>query len=632
MIIHDSQNQYYRNPPGAVPDGTEVMLRLSVAEETLPVKCVCRIWNGREQTFVPMEYDWDDLSYVCFIRALGVLHPLWYYFILEYEQGRTLFYGNNAESMGGRGLIYSTPPPSFQITVFSDDLVVPGWFCEGSVYHIFVDRFSESDSYENPARDFSAYYHSKWSGIPLFLPRNNRKTYFPDDFFGGNLQGIIERLGYIDSLGVRTIYLSPLFKSRSNHKYDTGDYDRIDPGFGTNGIFTELCDKAADLGIRVILDGVFSHTGDDSIYFNRFGNYKSIGAHQSKESPYFDWFTFEEYPDKYECWWDIETMPTVDKDNPDFQNFIYGEDGVAARWLDRGASGWRLDVADELPMSFLRGLRRRLKSKDPDALIMGEVWEDASNKVAYGELRNYCSGDTLDSVMNYPAREAILGFMMHGMPSSRACAILRSQIENYPRPFLHSVMNMLGSHDRLRVRTFMSGAPDPASMTREQQAYYEPSESEYNLSIPRVKCAAAMTFTIPGVPCIYYGDEAGMTGMADPFNRGVYPWGSEDAELMEFFRLVSNFRRDNPVLMNGDAEYFAFADDAMGCLRKSGRHFVFTVINRNPFESISVSLGLPGSSYEMRSISGPLPAADKETGLFSLSIPPLGHAIICNLP
>lgn len=612
MITHDSRDLFYRTPFGAVSNGTTVILRLKITDETVPSVCRCNIWQEGYELELDMSYNPDTSCFECDINAVSDGPPLWYYFVMLHDDGTMMFYGARKEGTGGTGTIYMDKPVSYQITVYDSSFRTPAWWREGPVYHIFVDRFRKSPEYSEPGPDSEMYYHEKWDEEPLHLPHGGRKGYFPDDIFGGNLNGIIDKLEYISSLGVKTIYLSPVFKAHSNHKYDTADYSQIDPSFGTNGIFTEMCEKARSNGMRVILDGVFSHTGDDSIYFNKYGRYDSVGAYQSKESQYYSWFSFDEYPDKYNCWWDFPTMPTVDKTDPGFRKYINGESGIVRRWLANGSSGWRLDVADELPMNFLRELRAAAKAQDPDSLVIGEVWEDSSNKVAHNEIRNYCYGDTLDSVMNYPARGAILDFMTGKITAGESADILWSLFENYPSEFTFSLMNLLGSHDRPRMRTVLSKAPGHETLTREDQAEYVPDENESILSVHRVKCAAALLFTMPGVPYIYYGDEAGMTGMTDPFNRKTYPWGRENNELVQFFKKLGNFRKDNEILIKGTTGYQAPNDDVLGCIRIHGSRTIMTFVNRNPEKSHDVEitgfridsdkLSIPPLSYKTLSV------------------------------
>ncbi|MCD6322301.1 MAG: glycoside hydrolase family 13 protein [Clostridiales bacterium] len=629
MIIHDSRELFYRIPFGAVEFGTTVILRLKFLDESLPEKCKCNIWKKGFESEIDMQYTKAEESFECTVEAVSDGDPLWYYFVFIYSDGRMLFYGNNDNLTGGEGRVFDSEPLSYQITVYKKGFKTPSWWKEGPVYHIFVDRFFNSYSYINPEPNPRPhfYYHENWNESPLYLPHGNQPKYFPDDVFGGNLNGIIDKLSYIKSLGVRTIYLSPIFEAQSNHKYDTSDYNKIDSDFGNTKIFNELCEKASQFDIKIILDGVFSHTGDDSIYFNKLNKYDSLGAYQSVESPYYDWYSFEDFPDKYTCWWDVETMPTVNKDNTGFRNLIYGDDGIAQLWLGNGASGWRLDVADELPMDFLRGLRTGIKSENHDALIIGEVWEDASNKVSYGNLRNYCYGNTLDSVMNYPLREAILGFILGKINSASAVELFNSQMENYPAEFLNASMNLLGSHDRARLKSVMSGAPDPDTLTRTEQAKYIPDPIESKLSESRIKCATALMFTIPGVPYIYYGDETGLTGLADPFNRKTYPWGNEDDALIDFFKFIGNFRNSNSILIKGKTTYYSFGDDVIGCLRSVESNYIFTIINRNALKNHSIEFTLPSSEPAKNFVTNE-PLTPSSAGSYKLELSPLSYTIL----
>lgn len=288
-----------------------------------------------------------------------------------------------------------------------------------------------------------------------------------------------------------------------------------------------------------------------------------------------------------------------------------------------------LAVADELPMDFLNGMNKSLKTENSDAIIIGEVWEDASNKVSYGNLRNYCYGDTLDSVMNYPVRKILLDFIMYGDSSAKTIERLNSLLENYPSPFLHSAMNLLGSHDCVRIRTVMSGAPDPDKITRENQALYIPDEYSTALSAARVKCAAAFLFVLPGVPCIYYGDEVGITGMSDPFNRSTYPWGKENKELLEFFSGISNMRKDNRTLICGDTFYCALNDDIIACLCKKDNYIIYTIINRNVSDSYDIHFKLPFAIYAKSIFSNEFleTTGTNENCEYSLNISPLSFYI-----
>ena len=376
--------------------------------------------------------------------------------------------------------------------------------------------------------------------MPSFRP-NERGKVLNNDFFGGNLKGIQEKLPYLKSLGVTTIYLNPIFEAASNHRYDTSDYMKIDPFLGDEPAFKKLVDAAESQGIRLILDGVFNHTGDNSVYFNKYGEYPSVGAYQSKDSPYYTWYSFQDFPDKYSSWWGIDILPEVNETSPEYQEFIFGKDGVLKKWLSFGIGGYRLDVADELPDFFLKGLRKSVKESNPNAIIIGEVWEDASNKVAYSQRREYLQGYELDSVMNYPLKDAIIQYIQ----TENAANLLRTMrtlIDHYPKETLDCLMNILGTHDTARILTVLGGIycrnKDEMALP---SAYL--SEKAKESAIIKLKMAAILQYTLPGVPCLYYGDENGMEGHIDPFCRQCFDWENQNEELFKFYSQLGKIRQ-----------------------------------------------------------------------------------------
>ena len=293
------------------------------------------------------------------------------------------------------------------------------------------------------------------------------------DFYGGTLEGIREKLDYLEDLGITTLYLNPVFEAASNHRYDTADYLRIDPLLGDEQSFRALCVDAEEHGISVILDGVFNHVGADSRYFNRFGTYAEPGAWQGERSPYRDWFTFNE-DGTYAGWWGDQNLPSVRSDCEAFHELVCGRAGVIRHWLRQGARGWRLDVADELTDEFIAQIKRALLSEKPDGVLIGEVWEDASHKMAYGKLRQYFQGAELDATMNYPVRTALLAYIRGDMGASELAARLEELRENYPRDNFYSALNLLGSHDRERLFTVLGGAPDPDTIPEDERAGVAP--------------------------------------------------------------------------------------------------------------------------------------------------------------
>ena len=561
MVRHDSRDPLYRTPSGARPTGSDVILR-------------CRADDARAVT---LRLWWDDgeirRPMTASPRGAGLFEIrltlpeqsglLWYYFIVDFD-GETRLYGNADDRLGGEGRLYDHEPPSFQLTVYDEEFDTPRWMREGLLYQIMPDRFAARGKNAPEA----GWLHEKWDEPPAIHVDPRTHDNRADDFFGGNFRGVMDRLDYLKELGVTAIYFNPIFRARSNHKYDTGDYETIDPSFGTREDFEALCGRARALGIRILLDGVFSHTGSDSRYFNRLGRYDSLGAYQSLESPYASWYRFKRWPDEYDCWWGFETLPTVNKSDESYRRYILtGENAIVKRWLRRGASGWRLDVADELPVLFLRTLRKSVKSVDPDAAVLGEVWEDASNKVAYGQLRCYCLGDTLDSVMNYPLREGLIGFLLGEIDAYALKRRLDALYENYPAPFAAALMNLLGSHDKARVINRLSGA-EPENRPREQRAFTPLSDAEYERGKRRFIKAWRFLCAMPGMPCLYYGDEAGAQGGDDPFCRGTYPWGHEDRALMEEIKRVNHARLKSRAAQNGSLELIAPDADTLTVVRR----------------------------------------------------------------
>jgi len=427
---------------------------------------------------------------------------------------------------------------SFLLTVHAKDYQTPDWFKGGVMYQIFPDRFAKKGTMPDIN---GRIQREDWGGDPSFRPNQLGKV-LNNDFFGGNFKGIQEKLPYLKDLGVTTIYLNPIFEAASNHRYDTSNYMKIDPFLGTDADFKELVETAENQGIRLILDGVFNHTGDDSVYFNKYGHYSSVGAYQSKASPYYSWYSFQDFPNKYSSWWGIDILPEVNEDSKEYQEFIFGKDGVLKHWLQFGIGGYRLDVADELPDFFLKNLRKSVKESNPNAIIIGEVWEDASNKIAYSKRREYLHGYELDSVMNYPLKDAIIAYIQTGNAFD-LLHTMRVLINHYPKQTVDCLMNILGTHDTARILTVLGGI---YCKNKEEMSYpsaYLTEENKKN-AIEKLKMAAILQFTLPGVPCIYYGDENGMEGHIDPFCRFCFDWKNLNEDLIAFYQKLGKIREE----------------------------------------------------------------------------------------
>lgn len=485
-------------------------------------------------------------------------------------------------------LTFASQSNDWQLLVYAEEYTTPDWLKGGVMYQIFPDRFYKSGEVKVGR---GKWLHKDWHEAPEYRANQAGKV-LNNDFFGGNLKGIAEKLDYLTNLGVTVLYLNPIFRAYSNHRYDTGDYLEIDPILGTKEDFSELIRLCKEHGIRIILDGVFNHTGDDSRYFNKYGNYDEVGAYQSKDSKYYAWYNFRCYPDNYDCWWGIDVLPALNESCPSYIEFITGEDGVLRRWLREGIGGWRLDVADELPDEFVEKIRTAVKSEDANAVIIGEVWEDASNKIAYSKRRRYFQGKELDSVMNYPLKNAIINFV-----TTNDTAVFRQTVamlrDNYPKTVLDSLMNILGTHDTFRILTALGGV---SVHSKEEMSRTKLSEEQRRMSIERLKAASLLQFTVFGVPCIYYGDEIGMEGYADPFCRFPFAWDSMDQDLLEHYQKLSAIRKGLAVFKESDYHELYADKNCIVFERRTEQEVAVICVNRgnNRFD-----LHFNGTMYDL---------------------------------
>ena len=570
-VTYDAWDEAYKTPFGAVPEGAEIGIHLRVSAKAGARGAVLKLrrdGEAQEREVVlkgaPTDHD------IIFSGAFSVAEKgLWFYRFEISTAAGLLFVGRgeNAQAVTGDFL------PEWQLTVYDPAFTTPEGLGQGILYQIFPDRFRKGRSGEVPPARNRRTLHADWLKRPLF--KADEPDYAATDFFGGDLEGIREKLPYLKSLGVTMLYLNPVFEAASNHRYNTGDYFSIDPWLGTEADFARLCREAEKLGIRVILDGVFSHTGSDSRYFNRDGHYDTLGAWQSPDSPYAAWYRFKDPSRReYDCWWGIPTLPNVNEEEPSFQEFICGEGGVLDYWMERGASGWRLDVADELPDGFLDAVRRRVKARSRQAYLLGEVWEDASNKESYGQRRRYLLGSQLDGVMNYPWRDALLDFIREGDAGLFYSRIMEL-LDHYPAPAVQALMNPLSTHDVARAATVLGvlrQVPEP------DQGEYCMTPEEQKRGRRRLMLAALLQYTLPGFPSLYYGDEAGMSGFSDPWNRRCYPWGSEDGDLLRFFQSLGTVRSENSRELR-ESLHFVSASGGLVAYRR-GR--LLAAVNRAP--------------------------------------------------
>lgn len=499
---------------------------------------------------------------------------------------------------------------AFVLTVYEKREDPPSWIYGGIIYHIFVDRFFRGG--DEPCRDDAVINGDWYNGIPPYV-RHSGDRLDNNVFFGGDLYGIIKKLPYISSLGVTCIYLSPIFEAYSNHKYDTGNYDKVDDMFGGEEAFSSLVRECEKYGIRLLLDGVFNHTGDDSIYFNRRGRYGNGGAYRDKNSPYYEWYNFTEYPEKYESWWGIDVLPRVMSDTPSYKSYIFGENGVIRKRLRDGIGGFRLDVADELSDEFLSELKKSAETEKSDCLIIGEVWENAAEKISYGRRRKYLRGNELDSVMNYPIRTAIISYLRDG-----DCAAFLENVtavyDEYPPDAQNALMNIIGTHDTERIITALAGESS-VGKSQDEKAVYKMTDDQYARGVELVKSAYLLSMILPGVPCVYYGDEAGMQGYSDPFNRRPYVWGRENENLVAFYRRLGEIRKQERTLFLGAMRVVYIDRDILCIERASCGELLCAVVNRSTDEYI----------YSSEMVSEELISGNRA---YKINIKPLSCALI----
>jgi glycosidase len=593
---HDSRDDLYRVPYGAVTTGTPVTLRLRTFHDDV-TEVTLRVWStaAGAQTLYPMERvaTTDDPPYgydywQATIPAQDDLTLLYYRFIVR-DGSDEDFYEDDDLFDGGWGTTYDDSPDySFQIDVYEPGFETPDWMKNAVVYQIFPDRFYNGDPkndaqpsdptvYENPVLVKS------WDDLPEGYCRAYEdiacdEEPFGRDFFGGDLQGLKEKLDYLQSLGVTAIYFNPIFEAPSNHLYDTTDYFRIDPYFGSKGTYQSLVNLARERGIRVILDGVFNHTSSDSIYFDKYSRYPKDGAYESQDSRYYDWYTFFDWPDDYNSWWGFDTLPVL-TEIQEVRDFVYGYDRSVARWwVGEGASGWRLDVAPDKSHDFWREFRPRVKSVDPDAVILGEIWDDASPWIL---------GDEFDSTMNYRFRRALLGFLngdtndpnqgfIRGLNPDQFNSVLQSVKEDYPPPAFEAAMNLVGTHDTQRILWALT----PGARNREEKEFDAANLAEGKA---KLKLLAIAQMTLPGAPTIYYGDEVGLTGDTDPDDRRPFPWGDEDVDLLGHYQALIGLRHEHSFLRTGsfDLLYTHNDDGTYAYGRKDGSGAAVVAINRD---------------------------------------------------
>ena len=563
--VFDPRDAACKSPFGAVACGAEVSFTLRDGDYYACELLVHREFAGVDEVcpLPPAEGGFSGIY-----TAPQEPDLCWYAFRFTRADGSTVCYGRSGWC-GQDALV------RWQLTVY-EDTPTPAWFGQGVTYQIFPDRFRRTSVPDVGGMVGRRWVHDNWSDQPVFLP-DEQGQITNRDFFGGSLAGITEKLDYLKSLSVSTIYLNPIFEADSNHRYNTADYHAIDPMLGSEEDFRTLCREAHARGIHIILDGVFNHTGSNSRYFNAEGFYPEPGAAQSTESPYFSWYSFHPWPTDYDAWWGVHTLPAVNEEQPDYRRFIISDkDSVVRHWLRDGADGWRLDVADELPDDFIAAIRDAIQAEKPNGYLLGEVWEDGSNKIAYSRRRRYLLGRETHGLMNYPFRTALLAWLGGG-----DAAAFRDDMEtireNYPPAAFYGAMNFLGTHDTPRILTLLGVEQTPED--KGQRAAYRLSPAELARGQKKLRLAAMLLYSFPGSPTLYYGDEAGMQGFEDPLNRGTYPWGGEDGSLLAFFRRLGQLRAERISMQCGIIRYLHAQGGGLVVERLHGTERTVTALN-----------------------------------------------------
>ncbi len=570
----ESRSKLYKSIFGAVASEEKLRLRLLLHKDALAQSAFLRVHPDNadgvfEVEMTPADYYDDYRAFECEISFSKGLYFYSFRYISNLGEFFITAFENNIGHVSNEGKWW-------QLTCYDKNFTTPDWLKGGIIYQIFPDRFFNSGTKKTAVPE-DRFLVQDITKTPEYR-QNNGICSLGNDYYGGDLEGIRQKIPYLASLGITCIYLNPIFEAHSNHRYNTADYTRIDDLLGNEKDLRDLCKTAKKSGINIILDGVFSHTGNDSVYFNEYRRYTSVGAAESEASPYRDWYKFDNSQIGYSAWWGIPSLPEVNEENESFNEFITGENGIIKKWMKSGIKGWRLDVADELPDKFLDNVRKAIKSSDPDALLLGEVWEDASNKISYGKRRRYLDGSQLDSVMNYPFAEAVISFVKGGDGYVFMDKIM-TVLENYPKQVVDVLMNHLGTHDTARIMTVMGKDGQPPR-TRAEQSVSHLDKREYEKAVKRLKLAAVIQYTLPGVPSLFYGDEAGMEGWGDPFCRGFYPWGRENTELLNFYEFLGRLRSENKVFAEGEFEPILGGLGIISYIRKSDNEKILITVNR----------------------------------------------------
>ena len=538
----------------------------------------------------------NDDNYVYFETELDLPTKALYHYYFSFEANHRFIYYKKENR---QDINHINRDEMWKLSV---NFKTPDWAKGKIMYHVFVDRFNRGND-KVPEKMNNRNIYSSWDEEMQIGPDKN--GIWNADFYGGDIKGITNKLDYIKSLGVSIIYLSPIVWSQSNHRYDTADYKKVDPYAGTNNDLKKLCDKAHQKGIKIILDAVFNHTGNDSKYFNQFNNFDTTGAYQSKDSKYYDFYRKYIYNNKtqFDYWWGMTNLPVCDGNSKLWQDYIYGEGGVIDLWFQLGIDGLRLDVADELSDEFIEGIRKAVKRNKKDGFILGEVWK---NPMRMNRLYIE-SGKGMDSVMNYLLIDALIRYFKYS--DTYKLREIIDQIEReYPKETIDTLMNFTSTHDITRAINIFgtnefqySGewAWNLQNDDRYWQNNYKLSKEQYNYSKEVYKSYIATLAFLPGILSIFYGDEVGIEGMGNLSNRKPFPWTKKDTELLEFFRTIGKMRNKEKFLETADLKIYDINNNYFQFERSNNDEKALITVNRTDYNT---GFNIPEEYNEARQI------------------------------
>lgn len=690
-VKFDSKDTAYKSVYGAVEEGQDVTFSIDTGKDATHAQLIV---VGAETKNYEMTLA-DKGDYATWSTKVSFdTYGQYTYFFAVYFGSYVQIYCDDDGYYGTGKLTDLSDLKAYDIVVYKKGYKTPDWMKNAVVYQIFPDRFFNADTDNDKAQVSSRgavdyEFPNDWYTLPEnpYQEENNPDGYPADAFkgdknwnnemYGGDLEGITERIEYLKALGVNVIYLNPVFSSISSHRYDATDYRKIDPILGDLGDFKELVNVAEENNMHIVLDGVFNHVSDDSIYFDRYykfvGENGKVGAYpywayvydymnenkdatkaqaEEKAKSYFksmgvtdfsytEWFlinpTFmkdekgEDVKDtigdrrdlpvySYEGWWGYDSMPVImSTEGSEYQTgnwadqIIDGEDCVTKYWISQGSNGWRLDVANEVSDETWQHFRQSVKSLDSDAVIIGEIWDDATE---------YILGDMYDSVMNYMFRNAVLDFAKGGSAKDSQKQLEKLR-ERYPREAFYAMMNLVGSHDTTRLLSFLDGVDDDRKQTDVAHAFptYENTSSDAKQSQYLV---AMIQMTYPGAPTIYYGDELGMTGADDPDNRRGMIWGEGNKELVEWYAKLANIRGKYAALRTGEIIPLSFEEKEIMSYIRSDKEDTLFVITNNAADDKKVTFVLPEEYKEVGKTLTDLVSGDTftvEDGSVTVTVP-----------